>query len=89
MRFKIPGTFMLAGVEWSVEEVQGLDDLGLIHRDAQLIQLQAEASKQTKEVAFFHELVHAIKYTMGEDDHSETHTDAFAHLLHHAITSMK
>jgi hypothetical protein len=72
-----------------VEEVKGLEDLGLTHRDSQLIQLQTEANKQTKEVAFFHELVHAIKYSMGEDDHSEIHTDAFAHLLHHAITSMR
>ena len=75
MRFKIPKSFSLAGLEWTVEEVPGLEDLGLTHRDDQLIQLQAEANKQTKEIAFWHEIVHAIKYTMGEDNHSEVHTD--------------
>lgn len=89
MRFKIPKTFHLAGVEWEVQEVEGLDELGLTFRDQQLIQLQAEATKQTKELAFFHEVVHAIKYTMGEDEHDETHTDAFGHFLHQVFTSMK
>ena len=89
MRFKIPTTFKLAGVIWSVEEVSGLEDLGLTHRDNQLIQLQKEATKQTKEIAFFHEIVHAIKFTMGEDNHSEVHTDAMAYLLHQVFTSMK
>jgi hypothetical protein len=89
MRFKIPKTFNLAGIEWTVEEVGGLEELGLTHRDQQLIQLQAEATKQTKEVAFFHEVVHAIKFTMGEDDHDEIHTDAFGHFLHQVFTSMR
>lgn len=89
MRFRIPKTFYLAGVEWTVEEVEGLEDLGLTHRDDQLIQIRYEATKQTKELAFFHEIVHAIKFTMGEDDHSEVHTDAMAHLLHQVFTTMK
>jgi len=89
VRFKIPSTFQLAGIVWTVEEVPGLEDLGLTHRDSQLIQLQAGATKQTKEIAFFHEIVHAIKYTMGEDDHDEIHTDALGHLLHQVITTMK
>jgi hypothetical protein len=89
MRFKIPSSFQLAGVAWTVEEVQGLDDLGLTHRDSQLIQLQAEAKKQTKEIAFFHEIIHAIKFAMGEDDHDEIHTDAFGQLLHQVITTMR
>ena len=89
MRFKIPTTFQLAGVDWTVVQVEGLEDLGLTDRDQQLIQIQNEATRLTKEIAFWHEIVHAIKFTMGEDDHSEVHTDAFAHLLHQVITSMK
>lgn len=89
MRFKIPSSFQLTGIEWTVEEVYDLEDLGLTHRDLQLIQLKANVTKQTKEIAFFHEIVHAIKFTMGEDDHSEVHTDAMAHLLHQVFTSMK
>jgi hypothetical protein len=89
VRFKIPKTFHLAGVEWTVEETEALEELGLTHRDEQLIQLKSNVTKQTKELAFFHEIVHAIKFTMGEDEHNEIHTDAFGHFLHQVFTSMK
>lgn len=86
---RIPHSFQLAGVEWTVCQVQGLSDLGLTHRDIQTIELKKNQNKQSKEVAFIHELVHAIKFTMGEESHDEVHTDAFAQLLHQAITTFK
>jgi Zn-dependent peptidase ImmA (M78 family) len=72
-----------------VVEVPGLEDLGLCHRDKQLIELNAEATVVTKEIALIHEIVHAILFTMGEDDHDEVSTDALAHMWHQVLTTMK
>jgi hypothetical protein len=89
MKIKIPGSFKLAGVVWTVKEVPGLEDLGLCHRDKQLIELNSDNNLVTKEIAFIHEVIHAIKYTMGEDDHDEVATDAEAHMWHQVLTTMK
>ena len=86
---KIPKSFQLAGAKWTVEKRPKLGDLGLTHRDDFLIQLGSEQSKISKEITFCHELVHAIKYTMGIDNHNEQEVDAFAQLLHQVWTSMK
>jgi hypothetical protein len=39
-------------------------------------------NKQSTEQTFYHELVHAIMFTMGKLNHDEEFTDAFGALLH-------
>lgn len=86
----LPKTFQLAGVKWKVRSVKGLPELGRCDRDKALILLQAELEPSSKEVAFCHELIHAIKYTMGEaGPHDEKEVDSFAYLLHQFLITAK
>ena len=39
-------------------------------------------NEQMTQQTFFHELVHAILFTMGKVNHDEEFTDAFGALLH-------
>lgn len=39
-------------------------------------------NEQMTQQTFFHELVHAIMFTMGKLNHDEEFTDAFGSLLH-------
>lgn len=87
---KVPKQFQLAGAIWTVVEVANLTDSGLTHADDFRIELKKGMKKQLKEITFLHELVHAIKFTMGETSpHDEKEVDSFAQLLHQALTSMK
>ena len=85
----IPKTFQLAGSKWKVVHRKDLQDLGNCVRDKRQILLQIEQDQISKELAFTHELVHAIKFTMGEQEHSEKEVDAFGHLLHQFLTTQK
>ena len=86
----IPKTFQLAGVKWKVRQVQGLTELGLCVRDKATILLQKECDAKNKEVAFVHELTHAIKYTQGDSGpHDEKEVDSFAYLLHQYMVTAK
>jgi hypothetical protein len=44
---------------------------------------------EMKEQTFCHELVHAIKYMMGEDDHDEKVVDIFATFLHQYLKTAR
>lgn len=59
-----------------------MEDLGCTNPQTFTISLRKELTKQTKEQTFCHELVHAIKFTMGQTEHSEQEVDAFGYLLH-------
>jgi hypothetical protein len=86
----IPKTFQLAGIKWKVRPVKGLPELGRCDRDKSLILLQAELENKAKEVAFVHELIHAIKYHLGDGGpHDEKEVDAFAYLLHQYLITAK
>lgn len=87
---KIPNTFQLAGVMWQVKMVPGFHLLGQCDRDNATITLRKELPQHAKEVAFLHELVHSIKFTMGDGGpHDEKEVDGFAYLLHQAMSTMK
>jgi hypothetical protein len=43
---------------------------------------------QAAEATFFHELVHAIKFTMGETNHDEREVEAFGNLLHQTFVQL-
>ena len=86
---KIPMTFRLGGATWKVVEIQDFALLGQCLRDVRTIHLRKNALKELKEQTFCHELVHAIKYTLGEDDHNEQAVDLFATFLHQYLVTNK
>jgi len=80
----VPATFWLAGTQWKVERVAHLADLGCCLRDEATIRIRAGLPHQVDESTFCHELMHAIKFTMGLDaeKHDEQEVDAMGSLLH-------
>lgn len=86
----VPKSFQLAGVKWKVRQLTNLPELGRCDRDKATILLQKEQSDSSKEIAFCHELVHAIRYTMGDGGpHDEKEVDSFAYLLHQYMNTAK
>jgi len=75
-------TFSLAGAVWTVEFVNHLDDMGKCDAEKQTISIRSGMNAQAVEQTFYHELVHAIMFTMGKLNHDEEFTDAFGALLH-------
>ena len=86
---KIPSTFNLAGVRWRVFEIDGLGAMGYCDPATAVIRLDKGLPAQIKAATFCHELVHAIKDTMGLREHDEKEVDAFGHLLHQFINTSK
>ncbi len=81
----IPTSFELGGIEWTVEDADFLaGNMGICHTIPSKIYLQSDLPQQIKEHTFYHELVHAILFSMGKpaDTHDEIFVDAFALFLH-------
>lgn len=79
---EVPKRFMLAGIEWTVEDINHLADLGECERDTATIKLRAGLSPQIRSQTFYHELMHAILFATGLQDHSEKEVDLMGALLH-------
>lgn len=77
----IPEKFTLAGSEWTVSYVDELIDMGLCNPSTYEIHIRAGMNEQAEVATFFHELVHAIKFTMGETGHDEKEVEGFGNLL--------
>lgn len=86
---KIPRTFSLAGIRWTVEETAAISDMGHCCSETATIRLRKDLTPQVKAATFCHELQHAIRYTLGLDDHNEQEVDAQGHLLHQFLTQYK
>ena len=85
---RIPKTFQLAGAEWVVLQIPDYNVLGLCSRDNRTITLKQNIPQELKQQTFCHELVHAIKFMMGEaEGHDEKEVDVFATFLHHFLIS--
>jgi hypothetical protein len=85
----LPRKFQLAGVVWKVVLVD-MDDQGLCDFESATIYVRKSLCTQIQEVAFFHEVVHAIKYTLGHTlPHDEVEVDGMGHLLHQFMLSAK
>lgn len=78
---KIPKAFTLAGIRWTVEESGAISDMGHCDSEAAVIRLRKDLSDQMKGATFCHELQHAIRYTLGKDEHDETEVDSQGNLL--------
>lgn len=79
---KIPRTFTLAGIRWTVEESDAFAEMGHCNAETATIRLRKGLPAQVKAATFCHELQHAIRYTLGEDEHPEKEVDAQGNLLH-------
>ena len=73
--------FKLAGLDWIVVRSE-TDALGYTDPDACKIIINKKLEGQTTAVTFYHELVHAILFTMGERNHDERFVEGFAQLLY-------
>jgi hypothetical protein len=79
---KILKSFQLAGTRWTVEESAAISDMGHCDSEAAVIRLRKDLTDQMKAATFCHELQHAIRYTLGKDDHDETEVDSQGNMLH-------
>lgn len=73
--------FELGGCVWKVKEVDILDAYGLCDPSTHTLYIKSGQTEQSAMWTFFHELVHAILFSIGEDTHDEKFVDAFALML--------
>ena len=78
----LPTSFTLAGFEWTVVVRADLSEYGRCDSGTQIIYIREGMNEQMTQQTFFHELVHAIMFTMGHTTHDEVFTDAFGAFLH-------
>lgn len=76
-----PKRFKLAGMDWVTVEGE-TDALGFTDPDNARIVINKKLQGQLKDVTIYHELVHAIMFTMGERNHDERFVEGFAQLLY-------
>ena len=81
----VASSFSLAGFIWKVRYLDGITEYGLCNPATQEIIIRAGMSKQMTEQTFYHELTHAILFTMGKTNHDEEFTDIFGSLLHQFV----
>ena len=78
----VPSSFYLVGCQWNVKYIEELSEYGKCDCATQMIYLKAGMNKNFTEQTFFHELVHAIMFSMGHTQQDEVFVDAFGQLLH-------
>jgi hypothetical protein len=86
---KIPKSFQLAGITWHVEETDAISEMGHCSSETATIRLRKDLPAQMKAATFCHELQHAIRYTLGQDEHNEAEVDAQGNLLYQFLTQLK
>jgi len=84
----VVATFDLAGCKWTVLNVAHMTEMGLCDPETYTIKLRSSLPEQAQEVTFYHELVHAILFTMGKTNHDEEFVDTFGGLLHQFSRTM-
>lgn len=77
----VPSSFWLGGCEWKVVYVEEFQDFGTCDPGKYEILIRSNMNEQATRATFFHELVHAIKFTMGETGHDEKEVEGFGNLL--------
>lgn len=90
---KIPRSFVLAGVTWRVERVSASalpDLLGQCDFDHATIRVRRGLRRDIAETVFWHELAHAIAYTISDTRHcDEGYVSALANMLHQFDTTKR
>lgn len=78
---KIPKSFQLAGLKWTVEETNNISEMGHCNYNECVIRLKKDLNPQMKAATFCHELQHAMKFMTGRFDHDEVEIDAMGNML--------
>jgi hypothetical protein len=79
----VPDSFKLLGRKWTVEKQAGLSEYGRCDNETATIYIRSKLPTDTEALTFFHELIHAIKYSSGETTtHDEKEVELFGALLH-------
>jgi hypothetical protein len=81
-------SFYLAGCKWTVCFNKDITEMGTCNPLTYEIIIKDNMTPQAAEATFFHELVHAIKFTMGETNHDEREVEAFGNLLHQTFVQL-
>lgn len=95
MKFKIPTEIDIAGQTFVVIQDQAVKKLGgccgQTHFDEGVIVIDPALRTDTRNVTYFHELVHTILMTMGASDlnKDEAFVDTFGNLLWQSFKSAK
>lgn len=85
---KMPTSFQLAGTLWKVVE-RDMTEQGLCDFETATIYIRKSLPEQLKHAAFYHELVHAIKYILGHQlPHDEQEVDSIGNMLHQFTQSV-
>lgn len=80
---ELVSTFQLAGYEWEVHLTDEMPTMmGYCDLERCQIKIRAGMPHQAAQATFYHELVHAILFTMGKMNHDEEFVDGFANLLY-------
>ena len=80
-------SFYLAGSKWHVSYLCNMEEMGKCDAEKQTIFIRMDMNKQSTEQTFYHELVHAIMFTMGKLNHDEEFVDTFGAFLHQYHTT--
>lgn len=56
--------------------------MGYCDPESYSIKIRSNMSDQAKQATFYHELVHAILFTMGQTNHNEEFVDTFGGFMH-------
>lgn len=88
----LPKQFDLGGLTWKVVQIDHLPGaLGTTDNSKAEIHILKSLPSPVKEQTFYHELVHAIQFSMGkpQEQHDEQFTDGFATFLHQYFKTKK
>ncbi len=86
----IPNSFTLAGMKWKVKYEEIAGEHGRTDLTKYVITIHPKYPQPIMEQTFCHELVHAIKFTMGDSGpHDEKEVDAFGYLLHQYLVTAR
>lgn len=75
-------SFQLAGSTWSVQLSPDITEMGYCDSESHIIKIRSNLSEQARMATFYHELVHAILFTMGQTNHNEEFVDTFGGFMH-------
>lgn len=91
----IPARFRLGGRTWEIKQPEVVDNdpdcLGLCDPDDAIIYLKAGMKPELQQISFYHELGHAICFTLGWDELNEDEgkIDALAGMLYQYLSTKK
>ena len=89
----LPNKVKVAGVEYDVEEVDGINDrydvLGQIHYTKGLIEIDSSINQHRKEQTLVHEILHACFFDAGFEEQDEDMINRVGIVLYQVLKDNK